>query len=78
VVCTIHQPQSKIFRLFQNLVLLKAGQIVYMGPSESALHFFEGLGYKCPEYENPADYFLDGACTARLRMHRAHVLCGNC
>ena len=59
VVCTIHQPQAKIFRLFQNLVLLKAGKIVYMGASEHALHFFEGLGFKCPEYENPADYFLD-------------------
>jgi ATP-binding cassette subfamily G (WHITE) protein 2 len=76
VVCTIHQPQAKIFRLFQNLVLLKAGKIVYMGPSEKALHFFEGLGYKCPAYENPADYFLDGApCWLLLRAGSlcAHV-----
>ena len=59
VVCTIHQPQSKIFKLFQKLILLKAGNIVYHGPAENALHYFEGLGYKCPAYENPADYFLD-------------------
>ena len=59
VVCTIHQPQSKIFKLFQKLILLKSGNIVYHGPAENALHYFEGLGYKCPAYENPADYFLD-------------------
>ncbi len=59
VACTIHQPQAKIFKLFQNLVLLKSGKIVYMGPTEKAHHFFEGLGFKCPEFENPADYFLD-------------------
>ena len=59
VVCTIHQPQSKIFKLFQNLILLKAGNIVYHGAAENALHYFEGLGFKCPQHENPADYFLD-------------------
>lgn len=59
VVCTIHQPQSKIFKLFRNLILLKAGKIVYQGLSEKALHYFEGLGYPCPPHENPADYFLD-------------------
>ena len=59
VVCTIHQPQTKIFRLFQNLVLLRAGRIVYLGPAEEAEHFFQGLGFKCPPNENPADYFLD-------------------
>ena len=59
VACTIHQPQAKIFKLFQNLLLLKSGHIVFSGQTDRAHHFFEGLGYKCPEYENPADYFLD-------------------
>ena len=59
VVCTIHQPQAKIFKLFQKLVLLKAGKLVYMGSTDGAHHFFEGMGYRCPEFENPADYFLD-------------------
>jgi ATP-binding cassette, subfamily G (WHITE), member 2 len=33
-VCTIHQPQSKIFHLFDNLILLKAGDIAYQGPTK--------------------------------------------
>ncbi|KAG5175579.1 P-loop containing nucleoside triphosphate hydrolase protein [Tribonema minus] len=53
VVCTIHQPQSKIYSLFDNLILLKAGDIAYQGPAREALAFFEQTGYPCP-YQGPA------------------------
>jgi len=32
IVCSIHQPQAKIFNLFDAIVLLKAGHIIYQGP----------------------------------------------
>ncbi|CAM9989954.1 unnamed protein product, partial [Phaeothamnion confervicola] len=59
VICTIHQPQSKIFNLFDNLILLKAGAIVYQGPTDQALAFFEANGFPCPALTNPADHLLD-------------------
>jgi ATP-binding cassette subfamily G (WHITE) protein 2 len=31
IVCSIHQPQAKIFNLFDSIVLLKAGHIIYQG-----------------------------------------------
>jgi ATP-binding cassette, subfamily G (WHITE), member 2 len=31
IVCSIHQPQAKIFNLFDSIVLLKAGIIIYQG-----------------------------------------------
>ena len=31
IVCSIHQPQAKIFNLFDSIVLLKAGHIMYQG-----------------------------------------------
>ncbi len=37
VVCSIHQPQSKIFNLFDSIVLLKLGNIVYQGPRKQAM-----------------------------------------
>ena len=38
VICTIHQPQNKIFNLFDNLILMKNGLIVYNGPPLKALN----------------------------------------
>eukprot|EP00798_Chlamydomonas_sp_ICE-L_P023416 gene23416-30690_t len=59
VVCTIHQPQAKIFRLFHNLLLLKRGRIMYQGPAAEAVAHFEKLGHTCPPHENPADHLMD-------------------
>jgi ATP-binding cassette subfamily G (WHITE) protein 2 len=37
VVCSIHQPQSKIFNLFDSLILLKSGNIIYQGPRKQVM-----------------------------------------
>ena len=37
IVCSIHQPQSKIFNLFDSLILLKGGNIMYQGPRQQAM-----------------------------------------
>lgn len=34
VIATIHQPQAKIFHMFDDLILLKSGNIVYYGPTD--------------------------------------------
>lgn len=59
VVCTIHQPQSKIFRLFDNLLLLSKGHLIYQGLAANASRFFCLSGFPIPEHENPADHFMD-------------------
>lgn len=59
VISTIHQPRSSIFALFENLLLLSEGRMVYYGPASEAVSYFTGLGYPCPEHFNPADYFMD-------------------
>ena len=60
MVTSIHQPRSSIFTLFDDIVLLSAGRLVYHGPSgDDALAYFAGQGYVCPSYFNPADFFLD-------------------
>ena len=58
VVCTIHQPSSEIFHMFDHLILLSKGRVIYEGrPSDSMLYFAE-LGHDCPIYNNPADYYM--------------------
>jgi ATP-binding cassette, subfamily G (WHITE), member 2 len=59
VVCTIHQPQTKIFHLLDNLLLMKKGEIVYQGSCSKADAYFAEAGYPCPDKMNPADHMLD-------------------
>ena len=59
VVCTIHQPQVKIFELFDNLVLMRRGLIVYQGSCIKSLLFLASIGMPCPANVNPADFLLD-------------------
>ena len=40
VVCSIHQPRSSIFTLFDDLLLLSEGRMVYNGPAEGSLQHF--------------------------------------
>lgn len=59
VITVIHQPRSSIFSLFDKILLLAEGQVVFFGSPAAALDYFNALGYHCPEHFNPADYFLD-------------------
>jgi len=59
VVCTIHQPRSSIFKLFDQLLLISEGKMLYIGDSEKAVEYFAKLSFKCPDLTNPADFFMD-------------------
>ncbi|KAJ1977241.1 hypothetical protein H4R34_003662 [Dimargaris verticillata] len=56
---TIHQPSAKAFSLFDKVIMLSQGQMVYYGAVDQALGYFAGLGYQCGQHENPADFYLD-------------------
>ncbi|KAK1864939.1 hypothetical protein I4F81_007475 [Pyropia yezoensis] len=59
VLASIHQPQSSIYALFDDLLLLAEGRVVYMGPTSGAHEYFEGLGHGCPPAYNPAEHWID-------------------
>jgi ABC-type multidrug transport system ATPase subunit len=58
IVCSIHQPRSAIYQMFDSLVLLWNGYTVYYGSAVEAPQFFAQNGYKCPKYENPGDFMI--------------------
>jgi energy-coupling factor transporter ATP-binding protein EcfA2/ABC-type multidrug transport system permease subunit len=59
IVCTIHQPRSSIFNLFDKLLLLSEGRTVFFGDAQDAVPYFQSLQYPTPDGYNPADFFLD-------------------
>eukprot|EP01103_Thecamoeba_quadrilineata_P018866 TRINITY_DN7420_c0_g1_i1.p1 TRINITY_DN7420_c0_g1~~TRINITY_DN7420_c0_g1_i1.p1 ORF type:complete len:656 (-),score=111.76 TRINITY_DN7420_c0_g1_i1:206-2122(-) len=59
IICTIHQPRADIFTLFDKLLLMANGEVIYFGPPKAAIGYFSSLGHPCPKRMNPADYFID-------------------
>ncbi|KAL0081558.1 putative ABC transporter [Phycomyces blakesleeanus] len=59
IIFTIHQPRSNIVTLFDQLVLLAKGRILYSGPQMHAQMYFKSIGYACPPGFNIADYLID-------------------
>ncbi len=59
VIVSIHAPRSSIYTLFDTLMILAAGQVVYFGPATAAVSHFASIGYPCPADFNPADYLID-------------------
>ncbi|GLD98850.1 hypothetical protein PINS_up007568 [Pythium insidiosum] len=58
VIATIHQPSSELFTLFDKLYLLSDGATVFHGKAADSVEYFASLGYQCPAYLNPSDYFM--------------------
>lgn len=58
ILCTIHQPSSQLFDMFNNVLLLADGRVAYTGSPQNALDFFGSHGYICPEAYNPADFLI--------------------
>jgi NADH:ubiquinone oxidoreductase subunit K len=63
VVCTIHQPSSEVFALFDRILLMAEGRTAFLGPVGDALSFFSAQGLPCPPNYNPADYYIHTLAT---------------
>ncbi|KAI8335799.1 hypothetical protein BC941DRAFT_429414 [Chlamydoabsidia padenii] len=59
IIVTIHQPRSNIFKLFDSLLLLATGKLVYFGPANTTSQYFGSIGYSVPSDYNIADYLID-------------------
>ena len=73
VLTTIHQPSSDIFELFDDLMLIQSGNIVYHGPCKDSVAHFSSIGFKCPEQHNPADYFFMHVLTCGDDEEKARI-----
>lgn len=56
IVMSMLQPTPKIFELFDDIILLSEGQIVYHGQRVNILDVFESCGFQCLERKGTANY----------------------
>ncbi|XP_010529759.1 PREDICTED: ABC transporter G family member 37 isoform X2 [Tarenaya hassleriana] len=59
VFVSLLQPAPETFELFDDLVLMAEGKIVYHGPRDQVLQFFEDCGFRCPERKGVADFLQE-------------------
>lgn len=52
VICSMLQPDPDMLELFDNLILLEKGNIIYSGPPNSAIDYFNEIGYNIPNDED--------------------------
>ena len=58
-VISLLQPAPETYELFDDIILLSDGQIVYQGPREHVLEFFETVGFRCPERKGITDFLQE-------------------
>lgn len=59
IFMSLLQPAPETFELFDDIILLSEGQIVYQGPREHVVEFFESCGFSCPERKGIADFLQE-------------------
>ncbi|TQD71631.1 hypothetical protein C1H46_042845 [Malus baccata] len=66
------QPAPETYDLFDDIILLSDGHIVYQGPRENVLEFFEQMGFKCPERKGVADFLQEVTSMKDQEQYWAH------
>jgi ABC-type multidrug transport system ATPase subunit len=58
VLCTIHQPSSEIFEMFDKCICLAEGRTVYCGAVNDVGNYMGKVGLPVSKQHNPADHLL--------------------
>jgi len=58
IICTIHQPSSEIFEMFDYLCLVVEGRSAFFGSPSQAKVFFKNQNFHLPPNYNPADFYI--------------------
>ncbi|CAI5954152.1 unnamed protein product [Closterium sp. NIES-64] len=53
------QPAPETYELFDDVLLLSEGHVVFHGPREQVVPFFNQLGFECPERKGEADFLQE-------------------
>ena len=58
-VIALLQPPPETFNLFDEIILMTEGQIIYHGPRDEAVPYFSSIGYDVPPSVDVADFLQE-------------------
>lgn len=53
------QPPPEVFDLFDDIILMSQGKVVYHGPRDEVVQFFDTCGFKCPPRKEVAGFLQE-------------------
>lgn len=59
--------------MFDCLMLLARGKIIYFNKASKSVDYFGTIGYKCPELSNPCDFFMSMMSKESLELDSDEV-----
>lgn len=59
IICSIHQPATSTFNIFNKLLLLSAGKPHFFGAVANVIQYYSDIGIEIPHRVNPADFILE-------------------
>ncbi|XP_057798300.1 pleiotropic drug resistance protein 3-like isoform X2 [Salvia miltiorrhiza] len=59
IIVSLLQPAPEIYDLFDDIILMAEGKIVYQGSRDEVLEFFDSFGFKCPARKEVAGFLQE-------------------
>ncbi|KAL7994956.1 putative pleiotropic drug resistance protein PDR/CDR [Plasmopara halstedii] len=73
VVIALQQPAPEILALFDNVLLLADGEVLYHGPRCHVQAYFEALGFVCPPERDLTEFLCDLASPQQIQYEHSRA-----
>ena len=68
VISILHQPSNQILELFDKVIILCDGMIVFDGPPNTINQRIKDLGFQMPKFSNGVEYLLEAIDRDGIRI----------
>ncbi|XP_056863214.1 ABC transporter G family member 42-like isoform X1 [Raphanus sativus] len=73
IVVSLLQPAPETFELFDDVILMGEGKIIYIGPRDYICRFFEDCGFKCPTRKYVAEFLQEVLSRKDQEQYWCHI-----
>ncbi|KAH0935022.1 hypothetical protein HID58_012139 [Brassica napus] len=73
IVVSLLQPAPETFDLFDDVILMGEGKIIYIGPRDYICRFFEDCGFKCPTRKSVAEFLQEVISRKDQEQYWCHI-----
>ncbi|KAL0738241.1 hypothetical protein Bca4012_014451 [Brassica carinata] len=73
IVVSLLQPAPETFELFDDVILMGEGKLIYIGPRDYICRFFEDCGFKCPTRKSVAEFLQEVISRKDQEQYWCHI-----